>query len=140
MESFGSPVTFEVRNTLPVMPARSIVEVIGATCACQTSASNTPDGQLSRLLNVCDGLLGQGLNVIVLFATNAPLGVIHPAVLCPGRCLATVEFGPFSATEVAARGTGIDAREMTLAELTAAEGGVPDVLGATSEQHFHSYL
>lgn len=74
-------------------------------------------------MNVCDGLLGQELNVIVAFTTNAPPVAIRPAVLRPGRCLATVEFGPFSAAEVAARETGVDPREMTLAELTAAEGG-----------------
>ncbi len=104
------------------------------------AARSGSNGQLSRLLNVCDGLLGQELNVIVLFTTNAPLGAIHPAVLRPGRCLATVEFGPFSATEVAARAPGITAREMTLAELMAAEGGIPDVLGAASEPHARGYL
>ena len=94
------------------------------------AASAGSNGQLSRLLNVCDGLLGQELNVIVLFTTNAPVSAVHPAVLRPGRCLATVEFGSFTAAEVAARNSGVTPREMTLAELMAAEGGLPEVHGA----------
>lgn len=50
---------------------------------------------LSRLLNVCDGLLGQSLNVMVLITTNEDLGRLHPAVTRPGRCLANVEFQRF---------------------------------------------
>ena len=104
------------------------------------AAQSGSTGQLSRLLNVCDGLLGQELNVIVLFTTNAPLSAVHPAVLRPGRCLATVEFASFSASEVAARSSGAVAREMTLAELMAVEGGVPTVLGATPEASPQGYL
>jgi len=54
---------------------------------------------LSRLLNVVDGLIGQGLRVVVLVTTNEPLRTIHPAVSRPGRCAAQVEFGAFSPEE-----------------------------------------
>lgn len=47
---------------------------------------------LSRLLNLTDGLLGLGMNAIVLITTNEPLGRLHPAIHRPGRCLAEVEF------------------------------------------------
>ena len=47
---------------------------------------------LSRLLNVVDGLLGQGLKVLVLITTNEPLGQLHPAVSRPGRCAFRYEF------------------------------------------------
>jgi hypothetical protein len=104
------------------------------------SARAGSNGQLSRLLNVCDGLLGQELNVIMLFTTNAPVHAVHPAVLRPGRCLATVEFGPFTAAEVAARPSGLPGREMTLAELMAAEGGLPAVVGAQPEEPINGYL
>ena len=57
---------------------------------------------LSRLLNVTDGLLGQGLNAIVLVTTNEPLAKLHPAVQRPGRCWADVEFLPLSAQEASA--------------------------------------
>jgi hypothetical protein len=54
---------------------------------------------LSRLLNVVDGLVGQGLRVLVLVTTNEPLRSLHPAVARPGRTAARVEFGPFAADE-----------------------------------------
>lgn len=57
---------------------------------------------LSRLLNMADGLIGQGLNLLVLITTNEPLGKIHPAIRREGRCMANVEFGHLSADEVGA--------------------------------------
>ena len=47
---------------------------------------------LSRLLNVTDGMLGQGTNTLYLITTNEPLGSFHEAVARPGRCAAQVEF------------------------------------------------
>lgn len=49
---------------------------------------------LSRLLNVTDGMIGQGMNAIVLVTTNEPLGKLHPAVQRPGRCWQQAEFEP----------------------------------------------
>src|SRR5580765_1026861 len=57
---------------------------------------------LSRLLNVVDGIIGQGLRVLVLVTTNEPLTRLHPAISRPGRCAAKIEFGPFSAAEAEA--------------------------------------
>jgi hypothetical protein len=54
---------------------------------------------LSRLLNVVDGLIGQGLRFLVLVTTNETLGSLHPAVSRPGRCLAEIEFTPFPPSE-----------------------------------------
>lgn len=54
---------------------------------------------LARLLNVADGLIGQGLKLLVLITTNEPMSKLHPAVVRPGRCLAQVGFVPFTATE-----------------------------------------
>ena len=49
--------------------------------------AHTRTGQaLSRLLNVTDGVLGQGMNTIVLVSTNEPLGRLHPAIRRAGRC------------------------------------------------------
>jgi hypothetical protein len=48
---------------------------------------------LSRLLNVTDGMLGQGMNTIVLVSTNEPLSRLHPAVRRAGRCWCEIEFG-----------------------------------------------
>ena len=57
---------------------------------------------LSRFLNVVDGLIGQGLRVLVLVTTNEPIRRLHPAVARPGRCAANVEFAALSQHEAAA--------------------------------------
>jgi hypothetical protein len=54
---------------------------------------------LSRFLNVVDGLIGQGLRVLVLVTTNEEIRKLHPAVSRPGRCAANVEFASFDAAE-----------------------------------------
>ena len=54
---------------------------------------------LSRFLNVVDGLIGQGLRVLVLVTTNEEIRRLHPAVARPGRCAANIEFGPLDAEE-----------------------------------------
>ena len=68
---------------------------------------------LSRLLNLTDGLLGQGRNVLVGITTNEDLERLHPAVVRPGRCLARIEVGPLSrdeATQLARHRRGRRAR------------------------------
>jgi ATPase family associated with various cellular activities (AAA) len=82
---------------------------------------------LSRFLNVVDGILGQGLRLLVLVTTNELLRRLHPAVSRPGRCASAVEFTSFTADEaarwLAARGLESEHRSRTLAELYAkAEG------------------
>jgi ATP-dependent 26S proteasome regulatory subunit len=46
-----------------------------------------------------DGLIGQGLRVLVLVTTNEPIRKLHPAVARPGRCAANIEFGPLGKDE-----------------------------------------
>ena len=80
---------------------------------------------LARLLNMTDGLLGQGLDLIVALTTNEPLGRLHPAVTRPGRCLAEVEVGALTPAEAAGwlgRPTGTRSH-LTLAELYARQRG-----------------
>lgn len=64
---------------------------------------------LSRLLNVCDGVLGQATRSLVLATTNEPVKALHPALSRPGRCLSEVEFAELSRDEIqewcATRGT-----------------------------------
>jgi len=74
-----------------------ILEDTGELLAADAKAQ-TGQG-LSRLLNVVDGIIGQGLRVIVLVTTNDDLRQLHPAVARPGRCLAKVEFVPFTRVE-----------------------------------------
>jgi hypothetical protein len=65
-----------------------------------TPDAKTMIGQgLSRFLNVVDGLIGQGLRVLVLVTTNEPIRTLHPAVARPGRCAANIEFEPLSPDE-----------------------------------------
>ena len=77
---------------------------------------------LSRLLNLVDGIVGQGLRVLVLVTTNEPLRTLHPAVARPGRCAAKIEFAEFSAEEAAAW-LGEDVGSATLASLFAKRSG-----------------
>lgn len=51
---------------------------------------------LSRLLNLVDGLIGQGLRVLVMITTNEEFTKLHPAVSRDGRCAASIEFRAFS--------------------------------------------
>jgi hypothetical protein len=79
---------------------------------------------LSRLLNLTDGLLGQGVRTILLVTTNEPLARLHPAVRRPGRCWASIDFGPFDPDEATAwlALNGVErevTRPVTLAELYA---------------------
>jgi hypothetical protein len=68
----------------------------------------TPDAKavigqgLSRFLNVVDGLIGQGLRVLVLVTTNEEIKTLHPAVSRPGRCAANIEFTPLARSEATA--------------------------------------
>ncbi len=73
-------------------------------------------GPVSTMLNLADGLLGQGLRCLFLLTTNTELTRIHPALLRPGRCLSMLEFGLLSAAEATALGSP-SSRPMTLAEV-----------------------
>lgn len=83
---------------------------------------------LGRLLNLTDGLLGQGLRTMFLLTTNERMGLVHPAVSRPGRCLANIEFMPFAkqAADAWLReknvSTRIEQEHATLAELYALTG------------------
>jgi hypothetical protein len=85
---------------------------------------------LSRLLNVVDGLIGQGLRVLVLVTTNETLRSLHPAVSRPGRCASQIEFTVFNGGEaaewLAARGIESACRGGTLGALYAHEAGAEE--------------
>jgi Domain of unknown function (DUF5925)/ATPase family associated with various cellular activities (AAA) len=96
----------------------------------------TPDAKsiigqgLSRFLNVVDGLIGQGLRILVLVTTNEPIKALHPAVARPGRCAANIEFEPLSVDEANAWLERHDvedrvARPTLLGDLYAIEAGQP---------------
>jgi hypothetical protein len=79
---------------------------------------------LARLLNLVDGLIGQGLKLSVLITTNEPLLGFHPAISRPGRCGVIISFELFSRGEasdwLAVHGSTAPApSHSTLAELFA---------------------
>jgi hypothetical protein len=81
---------------------------------------------LSRLLNLTDGLLGQGRKVLVAITTNEDLARLHPAVVRPGRCLARIEVPALSFGEGSTwlgTSAGVPAGGATLAELYALRDG-----------------
>jgi Domain of unknown function (DUF5925)/ATPase family associated with various cellular activities (AAA) len=65
----------------------------------QPDAKATIGQGLSRFLNVADGLIGQGLRVLVLVTTNEEIRKLHPAVARPGRSAANVLFEALGADE-----------------------------------------
>jgi Domain of unknown function (DUF5925)/ATPase family associated with various cellular activities (AAA) len=98
---------------------------------------------LSRLLNLTDGLLGQGRNVLICLTTNQDVSRFHPAVVRPGRCLKQIEIGPLDRQEAAAW-LGVDASAWsttaTLAELYAAQGGYRPSAAVDQDPAIGQYL
>lgn len=85
---------------------------------------------LSRLLNLTDGLLGQGRNALIAITTNEDLASLHPAVVRPGRCLASIEVGRLPYAEATAwlgSARGVGPEGATLAELYALRTGTEPV-------------
>jgi SpoVK/Ycf46/Vps4 family AAA+-type ATPase len=56
-------------------------------------------GGLERLLNLADGVLGQGRDLVILITTNVRPNELDPALIRPGRCMANIEFERFSIDE-----------------------------------------
>jgi hypothetical protein len=99
--------------------------------------------QLSRLLNLTDGLLGQGRNALIAITTNEDLASLHPAVVRPGRCLASIEVGRLPYGEaVSWLGTsaGVGPDGATLAELYALRTGAQPVTVAAPTPTTGLYL
>lgn len=65
----------------------------------QADARERTGQGLSRFLNAVDGLIGQGLRVLVLVTTNEDVRKLNPAVARPGRCAANVDFGMLDGVE-----------------------------------------
>lgn len=98
-------------------------------------ARDSKGQSIARLLNLCDGIVGQGLNLLTLISTNVNVEQLNPAVVRSGRCMANLHFGSFGAADAAAWAkahghTGIafeEGKQWSLAELYAliGEGGDP---------------
>jgi hypothetical protein len=87
-------------------------------------------GSLERLLNLTDGVLGQGRDIMVLLTTNTNPRRLATALTRPGRCLAVTGFHPFTVEESRERlrDVGVPVRSsMTLAEIYEAEGKISQI-------------
>ena len=87
---------------------------------------------LSRLLNLADGLLGQGLRTLVLVTTNEPLRTLHKAVSRPGRCASEIEFELLSLTEARA---WLEKHDMHDREPSGAPCTLADLYGKADDFH-----
>ena len=103
----------------------------------------------ARLLNLTDGIIGQGLRLVFLLTANEQIDYIDPAVMRSGRCLQESFFPAFDQLDgvswLAAKGAEVDAdavpAEPTLADLYALLHGddpaqIPDRSTATSKVGF----
>lgn len=89
----------------------------------------THGDKIGKLLNMTDGLFGQGREDGFLLTFNESAEKIDKAFLRPGRCLLNTEFPSFEGKDATAwlskRGvTGFQSQSMTLAEMYAKVSGV----------------
>ncbi|HXA74757.1 MAG TPA: ATP-binding protein [Acidimicrobiales bacterium] len=108
------------------------------------SSAKQRSGQgLARLLNLTDGLLGQGLSLLVAITTNEPLSTLHPAVVRAGRCIAQIEVGNLDGVEAQAwLGHSLPERAegYSLAELVALRDGTEPLRSTTPPASVGQYL
>jgi hypothetical protein len=83
-------------TTWRLIVVEDVGELLGKDARLQTGQG------LARLLNLCDGLIGQGRPVLVLLTSNEEIGSLHPAVTRRGRCIANIAFDRLSADESSA--------------------------------------
>jgi hypothetical protein len=98
---------------------------------------------LARLLNLTDGLLGQGRKLLIAITTNEPLQQLHPAIVRPGRCLAEIAIGPLPRAEARRwlrRPHPIPAEGATLAQLYALRGQLDKIEQPSVPESVGQYL
>ncbi len=107
------------------------------------SAKERSGQGLARLLNLTDGLLGQGRSVLVAITTNEPVTRLHPAIVRPGRCIAQIEVGRLTASEARrwldGQGSHV-AGDVTLAELMSLREGPDGAHAPSSTPQVGMYL
>lgn len=109
----------------------------------RADAKSDTGQSLARLLNVTDGLIGQGVRVLVCITTNERLGRLHPAITRPGRCVAEIEVGPLPAAQARhwlGRELPSGSDRFTLAELYALRDDQGPVCAVTAEVPTGAYL
>ena len=112
-------------------PPRRRLFILEDSAALLVRAGESGSDVLGRLLNMTDGLLGQGREDLFLVTFNEDVERIDPAFLRPGRCIAHVRF-PLHTREAAAawlKARGHEAGDLedgtSLADLYAKASGGP---------------
>ena len=91
---------------------------------------------LAKLLNLCDGLLGQGQKLLFLITTNEEVQNLHPAIVRHGRCLTNLEFPEFSDSEARewleshGHPSSTSLKKLTLSDLFATAGFQASIVNA----------
>jgi hypothetical protein len=91
---------------------------------------------LAKLLNLSDGLLGQGQKLLFLITTNEEVQNLHPAIVRHGRCLTNLEFPEFSELEAREwlESNGVtmspSSKRLTLSDLFAVTGSQRSIVNA----------
>lgn len=62
-------------------------------------AKDAKGQDIGRLLNLTDGIIGQGVKILLLISTNLKQKKMNPAVTRDGRCLAEIHYRPFTIEE-----------------------------------------
>ena len=89
---------------------------------------------LAKLLNLCDGLLGQGQKLLFLITTNEEVQNLHPAIVRHGRCLTNLEFPEFSDSEAQewleshGHKSSTSSKRLTLSDLFAIAGSQTSIV------------
>lgn len=113
MGSFEDRIKIEERTKPALLIAEDCDEYLHADARVRSSAA------LGRLLNLTDGIVGDGTNVTIVVTTNEPLSQLHPALARSGRALAVIEFEKFTSEQAREWGSALDSpnASVTLAEL-----------------------
>ena len=113
-------------------PPRRRLFILEDSAALLDSAGESGSEVLGRLLNMTDGLLGQGREDLFIVTFNEHIACIDPSFLRPGRCIADIRFPthePGTAGDwLRAHGlkaVNIPDDGMSLADLYARAGGGP---------------
>jgi SpoVK/Ycf46/Vps4 family AAA+-type ATPase len=111
-------------SDVPSLPMWRLVIAEDTDEYLRATARRDAGAALGRLLNLADGILGQGTNTLILLTTNEDLTRLHPAITRPGRCLASIEFPLFSPAEASAWLKAPCSDAMSLADMLQRRGDI----------------
>lgn len=116
----GASSTPRTNNVADKAPGWRLLIIEDAEEFMSPTAKDHVGQSLSRLLNVGDGFIGQGLNILILMTTNVEMSDVHPAIKRAGRTFANIEVPRLTkkeAEEWAGHPVATDKEDCSLAEL-----------------------